>query len=106
MDHPLVGKTITWTWESPFPGSGFEVHFLSSHQKRSIGKGAAAGYDALHTYDAAIVAPNTYLIAWIKDDGDAVSVVLNLDEMQVYGSYITSKQERVFMLGVIDQVSG
>ncbi len=104
MDHSLVGKTITLTWEAPYPGASFEMHFLSEHQKRSIGRGTATGYNALHTYDAAAVAPNTYLIAWIKDDGDAQSLVLNLDEMKAYGSYVTRDHERIFMLGTIDQI--
>lgn len=99
MNHPLVGKTITLTYETPVHGAPFEIHFLSNHQKHSKGLGTAGGYDALHTFDLAIVAPNTYFIAWLKDHGDAVTVVLNLNEMKVYGSYITPKPDRIFMLG-------
>jgi hypothetical protein len=106
MSHPLVGKTITIRYETPAAaqGASFQWHFLSNNQKHAQGLGTAAGYDALHTYDLAIVAPNTYFIAWLKDDGDAVAVVLNLDDRKVYGSATSSTPARFFMLGVIDHV--
>ena len=105
MNNPLVGKQITWTWETPFPAT-FEVDFLTNNQKRSKGRGAAAGYDAIHTYDLATVAPNIYFISWMKEsDKSTVSVVLNLDDMKAYGSFTTLEPSRGFMSGVIEQVS-
>jgi hypothetical protein len=107
VDHPLVGKTITISYETPAAakGASFQWHFLSNNQKHAQGLGTATGYDALHTYDLAIVAPNIYFIAWLKDDGDAVAVVLNLNDGKVYGSATSPTPARFFMLGVIAQVS-
>ena len=106
MNNPLVGKRITWTWEAPLAGATFEVDFLTNNQKRSKGRGTAAGYDAIHIYDFATVAPNTYFISWMKDsDNSTVSVILNLEEMKAYGSATTLKPSRIFMTGVVEQVS-
>ena len=105
MAHPLVGRTFIWMYETGMPGAGFEVTFISDHQKTSKDvTGVAQGYAATHTYDLAVVAPNVYMISWLEDSGNTLTVVLNLNEMRIYSSYSTTAPERIFMTGTIREI--
>ena len=57
-----------------------------------------------HTYDLAMVVPNVYMISWLEDSGNTLTVVLNLKEMRIYGSYSTTAPERIFMTGTIREI--
>lgn len=105
MENPLVGRTFQWTWERGFSiQPAFEVTFLSNTQKSSK---AIAGieYAAIHTYDFAIIAPNIYFLSWLEDSGAVITMTINLNAMQVFGSFSTSAPERFFMTGTIKEIT-
>jgi phenolic acid decarboxylase len=105
MDNPLVGRTFQWTWEQGFSiQPTFEVTFISNTQKTSK---AIAGieYAATHTYDLAIIAPDIYLLSWLEEGGAVITMSLNLNKMQVIGSFSTIVPERFFMMGTIKEIS-
>ena len=104
MDHPLVGRTFVWTYETGAPGAAFEVAFISDNQKTS--KMIAGGdYSAIHTYDHAIVAPNVHMVSWSEEGGTVLTVVLNLNEMRIYSSFTTTVPERRFLTGTIREIT-
>ena len=106
MTHPLVGRTFLWTWETGAPGAVFEVAFTSDNEHTSKGvAGPVLGYSDTHIYDIAIVAPDVYMISWLKPSGMTVTVVLNLTEKRIYGSYSTPAPERGFMTGTIREIT-
>ena len=101
VDHPLVKQTIRVRWESP-GAAAFEWHFLSDREKHA--RALDGSYDAIHSYNLAVVAPDIYFISWRKDEGDAISVVLNLDQMKAYGSYVMPQGSPVPMVGTVEKV--
>jgi hypothetical protein len=99
MENPLLGKKVSWVYETVYPGAGFEVEFISGEQLISKGVGKAMGYSATMPYDMAVVAPDIYFVSFNKDDGEVISIVLNLITSRVYASRSMVTPERVFMTG-------
>ena len=63
-NNPLVGKTISITYETGFPGASVEINFFSEHKKTSTGQDPANPWVETDTYDAIIIAPNIYMASW------------------------------------------
>ena len=104
-NNPLVGKTIVITYETGFPESSVEIHFVSDRQKTSTGRGASAGYFATDEYEMAVVAPNIFMVSWMgNEDGHVVTAVWNLNDMKAYGSYSNPDRQRIFMTGFINEI--
>ena len=103
--NPLIGKTVVITYETGFPGTSVEIHFISDSQKTSIGRGVSAGYSATDNYEMAVVAPNIYMVSWMgNEDGHVVTAIWNFDNMKAYGSYSNGEPKRIFMTGIIDEI--
>jgi len=104
-NNPLIGKTVTITYETGFPGSSVEINFISDNQKTSTGRGTSEGYIATDNYEMAVVAPNFYMVSWMgNEDGHVVTAVWNLNEMKAYGSYSNPEPKRIFMTGIISEI--
>ena len=103
-DHPLVGRKFSWTWETGFPGATFEVDFFSSDMKRACGKNELC-YSATHRYDIAQVDSGIFMVSWMESNGVTQSVVLNLNENRVFGSFSSTSPGRVFMTGRLAELA-
>lgn len=105
MANPLVGRKFQWTWETGVPQSyTFEVYFVSEVEKLSK---AIEGleYEAKHSYDYAHVAPNVIMVSWLEENGSTLTIVINLNEQRVYGSFSDLSPSRAFMTGTIREIS-
>jgi hypothetical protein len=103
MENPLVGRKVVWIYETVYPGAGFEVEFISNEQLTSKGIGKAEGWSATMPYDMAVVASDIYFVSFNKDDGEVISIVINLTTNKVYASRSTVTPDRVFMTGTVNE---
>jgi phenolic acid decarboxylase len=104
VNNPLVGRKFQWTWQTGAPGAAFEVDFIS-HEIKTSRAIAGLEYEAIHTYDLAVVAPQVYMVSWLEESGTALTVVINLNEMKIYGSFSTTTPERLFLAGTIKEIT-
>ena len=58
--------TVTWTYG---PGSGNAVSGTENH-------------------DVAEIVPNVFFVSWLESNGEVVSFVANLNEMEIHTSYV------------------
>ncbi len=105
MDNPLVGRKVIWTYETVYPGASFEVEFISDEQLISTGLGKAEGWSATMPYDMAVVASDIYFVSFNKEDGEVISIVINLISKKVYSSRSTVTPDRVFITGTVIEQS-
>ena len=103
MANPLVGKKITFTYETGFPGASIEIHFFSETQKTSTNQDPENPWSDTDDYDMVIVAPNIYMASWMGADGHVVTAVFNLNDMTINSTYSNPEPKRIPVAGVYKQ---
>jgi hypothetical protein len=105
MNNPLVGRKVFWTYETAYPGASFEVEFISNEHLTSTGFGVAEGFFAKCPYNMAVVASDVYFVAFNKDDGEVIAIVIDMANQKVYSSRSTMEPGREFMTGTVKEMS-
>ncbi len=104
MENPLLGRKFIWNYETGFAGGGFEVELISDKQLTSKGLGIAEGFFGTMNYDLGVIAPNIFFLSYNKDDGDVISVAINLNTKRVCATGSTTSGTRLFMTGTVKEI--
>ena len=89
----LRGTTLTYEHET---GGAYRLRFAANTVAWEYLAGTGAGDSGISPYDAAEVGRDALFITWSEPNGEAVSLVANLERETVYVNYIYGS-ERHFL---------
>ena len=103
MGNPLVGKRISFTYETGAPGAAIEITALRQTENlKESRSGRSVG--STDNYDMAVIAPNIYMASWSGNDGHVVTAVFNLNDMTINSTYSDTERARFPMAGIINEL--